>query len=507
MGILGTICAAALMSVPKKMDTGAVTVALDRHWATLHPGLQHTRNGDLVLSNQFDSLVGVNEAGAPVPLGAKSWEILDQFRTLKFKIDRSKRYSDGTYLSAHDYKRSWEESLRLEPRSSNSSLADVLAWIDGFDRFQSEGQLSGIKVVDDETLEVRFTRPFRLALDYLSGNRFSAFKKSSASSENYLGTGNYVIEATSKDELRLSPNPYASDKIRPVRVVYLPTLQSRQSLASGSVDAIGYSAGYEALIEGRVPEGISPIIGQDAFHDVLYLNGLKNRFFEDQNRRLALQWYVVTKLLTRPNGLSNAEKAGFFEFDAQVFLPFQSGRLKSDEASKLVAKGERYFTELVAASKKTPIRVWVTDTMAWLLEDLKSAGIHLTSDSRVVTPEQRINSYYKTFEADLQAGSFSVTNSDPDGVYHALGSHGAITSPMIQRPKVAKLMDEGRILLKDEEIKHQYEKVSRAVLEEVPFVHLGFSKTVSLIRKEKVKIASGVPLRNQGHLHIFQKIE
>lgn len=81
----------------KNMDSNPrlIKIAFGSPWKSIHPGLQHTLIGDLTLSNQFEALVGLNENAVYVPLAAKDWTVSPDFKKFVFKIDTSKRFSDG----------------------------------------------------------------------------------------------------------------------------------------------------------------------------------------------------------------------------------------------------------------------------------------------------------------------------------------------------------------------------------------------------------------------------
>ena len=103
----------------------------------------------------------------PQPLAAKSWIISPDYRVFTFKIDTDRKFSDGIKLSAHHFKESWERGLGMAPLSATSSVRDVLYKVAGFSSYASTKTLSGVVAKDDETLEVTFEKPFRIALDYL----------------------------------------------------------------------------------------------------------------------------------------------------------------------------------------------------------------------------------------------------------------------------------------------------------------------------------------------------
>jgi hypothetical protein len=58
---------------------------------------------------------------------------------------------------------------------------------------------------------------------------------------------------------------------------------------------------------------------------------------------------------------------------------------------------------------------------------------------------------------------------------------------MSQRKKTAKLLEEGRSLLDRKLVDRHYQEVSSSVLEEVPFVHLGFFGRYFIYRKDRLK--------------------
>jgi ABC-type transport system substrate-binding protein len=135
---------------------------------------------------------------------------------------------------------------------------------------------------------------------------------------------------------------------------------------------------------------------------------------------------------------------------------------------------------------------------------LDASGIAISPKSKVVSKGELISLIYSGQEADLIPGSFGVASGDPDGMYHLLGKHGAITSPMVKNEVVANLLEEGRKIVDREQISPFYQKVSLAILDEAPVVHMGFNKAVAIYRNDLVKVSGRILRRNEGHLHIFE---
>lgn len=107
-------------------DAESLRVAFPFYWGNLTPPLQHTAHADIIIKNQFESLVGWGEGSKIEPLAARSWTVSADHRTFTFKIDTTRRFSNGTRLSARHFKEAWEYALTLQPKSANNSLQDLL---------------------------------------------------------------------------------------------------------------------------------------------------------------------------------------------------------------------------------------------------------------------------------------------------------------------------------------------------------------------------------------------
>lgn len=483
----------------KDSSARELKIAFTGSWKTIHPGLQHTLIGDLTLSNQFEALVGFSGAGIYVPLAAKHWTISPDYRVFRFEIDPSRKFSDGVPLSARHFKESWENSYRLDPKSANSSLLDVLYKLEGFSEFASRGEFTGLKVIDDVTLEVRFSSPFRMALQHLSGNRFSAFREVNG---KFLGTGAYSIEELESEKLRLTPNPYFSTPAEnPIILTSIVGADALKALNDGDVEAVAYiMASSVSAEELKEQKNLSIVVGQDALHRALYLNAQKGRLFANVHHRQALQYLIYEYMKNKPELIGNP---AFASFDMQVYLPLQAGRLEDSEVVTLIEKGKPYVEEFLAAAKKNP-PVLIETRENPLRSVLEAVGLTLSPQSRVVDKSTIIDIIYKGEKADLIPGNFGIASGDPDGIYHKLGHSGAIASPMTNNAAVADLLEEGRRLVAKEELDPFYKTVSRKIIDEAPFVHLGFSKAIAVYRNDRIKVEGRLLRRNEGHLQIFE---
>ena len=479
-----------------------LVVGIPAHWGTVMPPLQHSAYGHMVLENQFESLVHAGNKGLMEPQAATSWEVSQDHRMARFKIDTKRRFSDGTPLTAMDFKRSWEEGLQLKAKSKNKSLEDALYNIKGFDALEKTGHIDGIKVLGADVLEIEFNKPMRAFLGEFAGARCAVYKMVDG---HPIGTGPYVIQEK-ETELILTPNAYYSGsepRFQQIRIVVTPLDKVADRLRSGEIDATLFSekSYISECVDGK-PGRIACAYSQEADHVAVEVNGLPGRIFADRRNRLALQTLLNDRLKKDP--LPTALKAGRFIHDPQSFLSFQAGRLDDSEARGAVEEGRAAIARLKEASQKRPIYVASGSECQWLIALLEEAGLKIAPQSGRMDFPRVLEMIYKTHEADLILGTFSVYSGDPDGLYHLLGKRGAIFSPMMDRPRVAELFESGRKIMDRESLAPHYQKAARAILSEVPYVHLGYNSRGVAYNSDKARIAESFVMRENNRVTIFE---
>jgi peptide/nickel transport system substrate-binding protein len=112
-----------------------------------------------VLDNVYEAFTDVTAEGKIVPALAESWEPLAGENGFRFKLRQGVNFHSGRPFTARDAKYTFETLLR--PESKGGLNARYLNNVVGATEFK-EGkatELSGVTIVDDHTLEVRFTKP------------------------------------------------------------------------------------------------------------------------------------------------------------------------------------------------------------------------------------------------------------------------------------------------------------------------------------------------------------
>ncbi len=481
----------------KKDDV--LKVGFPVYWGKLIPSLQHTGYADALMGNQYEALVAAGKGGTTKPLAAKNWTVSEDFKVFTFKLDPDRYFSNGVKLTASHFKKSWEYGLKLNPKSSNSSLQDVTYKMVGYDEFKTTGKLSGVTVIDNETLRVEFKESFRMALNYLAGSRMSAFVKED---ERYLGTGPYILN-DKNSILYLTRNKYSKEDIgfNNIEIAVIPPAEASSALISGKIDI--YSFAELANIHKCFESGdlIDCYSGSEAQHRSLMLNGMKDRFFANRKFRLAIQSLVLKKLTE--DILPSYYKYNL-TIDPQIYLPLQTGRLSDEKADDLINNGDKYIVEFIKATQENPLYMITSEETNWIQELLEKEGVKFSEKSGFISTPDRVKMYYKTFEADILVLGFSVASGDPDGIYHALGKNGSIVSPIQYKESISNLLEKGRHILDLKKTDTHYQMVSAEALREVPFIHLGFSKTIVAYKNDRIKVKAKHKNRDDSRLSIYE---
>ncbi len=476
-----------------------IKIGYPAYWGELMPALQHTVYADSLLANEFETLVGVGDGGTITPKAAKSWKISDDFITYTFKIDQSRIFSNGEYLSAEHFKDAWEYGLKLAPKSSNSSLRDVLYLTKDFFKFEKNGKLPGVKVIDPGTLEVTFQSSFRTALFHFSGGRLAAFLFNKENNE-YYGTGPYHLVKNTENYAEYVKNKFWKKNILfdKVEVLLIEDFNAKESLANKKVDVLFFTNKFN--LDYNEPN-ISFLSDLESSHKILVLNGNSNRIFSSKNIRKAIN-YIFSKEISLEKLPLKDHKT--LRIDPQVYLPLQQGRMNDDEVKEIIESGKQYIADLQKMTAREPIKIFTLDDITWLKNILNQYNVKYVDISKGKTWKELIYDYYNKHDADLITLNSSVGSGDPDVLYHMLSENGAIFSPILYRKKVSDLLEEGRSIIDINKIDSHYKNVSRAILEDVPFVHVGYIRELVAFNDKEVQVKKSFKQREDHDFVIFE---
>ncbi len=436
-------------------------------WGPLFPSQQSSLYGAMIISHVYDSLVGVDSTGGFMPNLAKAWKINKDCTVYTFNIDNERSFSDGSKLTAQVYKDSLLHSLKLEAAASNQSALDVLYALKGFSKYESTGDIEGLEVVGDNILKLHFDKPYRRAIDQLSGTRYGAFIIKNG---EYLGTGPYIYVKAEDGLVELAPNPYYPHKL-PIKRVKI-TSDGLKALYDGTID-IAFATPLTSDNKGKeVNSSFEKLSSLLSVHWGVIVNGMKGKIFSDSNLRKAVQYIIYNDFINNYNKSTNLP---FFSPDPQFYPPLLQGHLNNSEVRALLDQGKIYINKLREISQDRPIVCVrrasnITRTFDYCAS-LNDIGIRTDTKNGSFADIKEI--LYKKYDADLIGFGIAYASADPDGIYHFLGKNGAIWSPTSSRKKVENLIEEGRSIVDQDNLHEHYKKVSRTMIQEVPMIHLG----------------------------------
>lgn len=161
-----------------------------------------------LLNAIFEGLVRLNSNGTVGPGIAKKWEIDETKTVYTFEL-RDAQWSDGTYVTAYDFKESW---LKVLDPKTESQYSYLLFNIKNAQKYnESQGVSSeevGIDVIDKHTLQVTLEKPSDYFIDLISFVTFFPIKDGDIEQyvdtyfeapENIISNGPFKIKKWEKD--------------------------------------------------------------------------------------------------------------------------------------------------------------------------------------------------------------------------------------------------------------------------------------------------------------------
>jgi oligopeptide transport system substrate-binding protein len=165
---------------------------------TLDPALAGDSTSINYILQVFSGLVAFNEELEPVADIAERWEVSEDNLVYTFYLRNDVYFHDGKKVKAADFKYSWERACNPLTGSQTASLylGDIL----GVDKVLAGAAdtISGVKVINDYTLQVTLERPVTYFLEKLSYPVSFAVDENNISENEYWwlnpnGTGPFKL--------------------------------------------------------------------------------------------------------------------------------------------------------------------------------------------------------------------------------------------------------------------------------------------------------------------------
>lgn len=213
-----------------------------------------------VLNQIFEGLVQYNEHNELQPNLAESWTVSEDGLTFTFKIKKGVKFHSGREMTAEDVKYSWDRAATKEVLSPTVEgyMMDIVGFAEAW-AGTADG-LSGVKVIDAYTLEVKILHPkgyFPMYLQYpcyFVVDREKVAKTPITSVENMIGTGPFRITEYKENQQvvleRFEDYHGGAPKLEKIVRLIAKDPQTRRSLyESGRADWVALERQDKAFVD------------------------------------------------------------------------------------------------------------------------------------------------------------------------------------------------------------------------------------------------------------------
>ena len=185
---------------------------------------------------------------APVPAVATRWESSDEGRVWTFHLRENARWSNGEKVTAEDFVRSWERTLKIGPLAPHT---DLLNNIEGSTPAEASASPAsfGARAINEHTLRVTLQHADSSFPALVAHPVFRPVKVPDADQTNRLesreliSNGAFILSATETDKVQLErAKTYWDDaSVALDRVTFVNTANAEDALSAyqaGEIDAI-----------------------------------------------------------------------------------------------------------------------------------------------------------------------------------------------------------------------------------------------------------------------------
>ena len=452
------------------VDASTVEVALSGKWKELDPNIYSNRNTVLIIKNIYDSIIDFDPKTGNYSSGIlEEWSIIDGGKKYILKLNNKVQFSNGEVLNAQILKNSWlrknTESLLFF--STNKAI---------------------INIPSKFTVEVVFDKAYPNFINDLTDLIFSPVLNKN--DKELLGTGKFMISKKDVDVVELVPNPYSSTK-GDYKILFY----------NGRINQNKVPDIYTYFPKKFIcPNGFKCIYGNYRSHNLLSFNqSYKGALNTKVLRRsfIGLLYGKIKDELYSKEDILGVKR--IFEFDPQIFLPFQGGRLSRKEVDKLISydHGAAYLKKRPKVSfifsNRSKLGRYLFNTMK------KDTRFRLTDSSGPIEFNALLNILTNKKNVDMILHTHSIQDFNANDIYNKYAS-GGINKLYFNSNKVLE-QSIGEVFKFGVEPKGLLKNVARTYYKEGIALHFGYrrdaiiynSKTVSLNLSKK-KAISTVPL-------------
>lgn len=450
-------------------------------------------NEDMQVVSATNASLSVNDDKGEIVDGTASMSVSDDGKVYTYKLTKEK-YNDGSDVKAEDYV-NWYKVVADPSYDGYQDISKVN--VVGYDDYKngSATEISGIKVVDESTIEITLeaantSAPYVLGSavpistakygDLIKKGDLSKFK--SLNMVDYVSNGAYVLkeykEKTSAT-LEANPNFYLGEpKTKNLIFKVVATNAELQAVETGDVDIHDQVVCDDDHIEEAMSAGFINLKIQPTLGYGYVATNQKNEIFQDVKVRQALlhaidrkslnqavygQYAITLNIPQAPiSWLYDDEGMETYDYDLEKAAELLKEAGWEKDGDKLMKDGKQMKIVFSAMSGNI-----VTDTMIPLMIDAYGQlGIDFQAEY-VDWPTLQSKSQNGTFDMLFMAWGLTA---DPDltGTFASAEAGGTQNRTGYANPELDKMLAEALASTSQDEQKEKYKEIYKLINEELP---------------------------------------
>ena len=342
-------CSTGTETAPADTDaTAIVSVNGSEPQNPLVPANTNETGGGKIIDNLFAGLVYYNEKGEPQNDLAESIETTDS-QNYTIKIKAGEKFTNGEEITAKSFVDAWQWAALLSNAALNSYFFED---IQGFS-YEEDSELTGLKVVDDQTFTVALNAPrsdFPLRLGYSAFYPLPsvAYDDIAAFGENPIGNGPYKLAAEGAWEHNVK-----------IELVVNPDYTGGRKPVNGGLSIVFYAtqdAAYAALL------------GEDLdILDAIPESALKT-YNDDLGDRAINVPSAIFQSITIPSDTTNFSKPDVYEH-----FQGEEGNLRRQAISHAIDRDT--ITDVIFDGTRTPAHDFTSPVIDGYSEDVPGSDV------------------------------------------------------------------------------------------------------------------------------------
>lgn len=450
-------------------------------------------NEDFQVVTATTASLSVNDDKGEIVDGTASMSVSEDGKVYTYKLTKEK-YNDGSDVKAEDYV-NWYKVVADPSYDGYQDISKVN--VVGYDDYKngSATEISGIKVVDESTIEITLeaantSAPYVLGSavpistakygDLIKKGDLSKFK--SLNMVDYVSNGAYVLkeykEKTSAT-LEANPNFYLGEpKTKNLIFKVVATNAELQAVETGDVDIHDQVVCDDDHIEEAMSAGFINLKIQPTLGYGYVATNQKNEIFQDVKVRQALlhaidrkslnqavygQYAITLNIPQAPiSWLYDDEGMETYDYDLEKAAELLKEAGWEKDGDKLMKDGKQMKIVFSAMSGNV-----VTDTMIPLMIDAYGQlGIDFQAEY-VDWPTLQSKSQNGTFDMLFMAWGLTA---DPDltGTFASAEAGGTQNRTGYANPELDKMLAEALASTSQDEQKEKYKEIYKLINEELP---------------------------------------